>query len=78
MHRYYVELKRHNYVTPTSYLELITCFKSLYDMKIEKITMQRNRYEVGLEKLDFAAGQVCSSSNFSFCILAFVPCILCY
>jgi dynein heavy chain len=57
-----VELRRHNYVTETSYLELITCFKSLYDMKVEKIMMQTNRYEVGLEKLNFAAGQVCSCS----------------
>jgi dynein heavy chain len=55
-----MELKRHNYVTPTSYLELITSFKNLYDMKVQKITLQKNRYEAGLEKLDFAAGQVCS------------------
>jgi dynein heavy chain len=68
MCRYYVELKRHNYVTPTSYLELISSFKKLYDMKVEKITVQRNRYEVGLEKLDFAAGQVCSGSFFCFCM----------
>ena len=27
------ELKRHNYVTPTSYLELISTFKSLLNMK---------------------------------------------
>jgi dynein heavy chain len=66
MCRYYVELKRHNYVTPTSYLELISSFKKLYDMKVEKIKVQRNRYEVGLEKLDFAAGQVCSGSFFCF------------
>ncbi|PSN48405.1 hypothetical protein C0J52_12085 [Blattella germanica] len=56
--RYYADLKRYNYVTPTSYLELITSFKNLYHMKVDQITMQRNRYEVGLEKLDFAAGQV--------------------
>jgi dynein heavy chain len=54
-----VELKRHNYVTPTSYLELITSFKDLYVTKVKKITTERNRYEVGLEKLSFAAGQVC-------------------
>lgn len=53
-----MELKRHNYVTPTSYLELITSFKNLYDMKVQKIMLQKNRYEAGLEKLDFAAGQV--------------------
>lgn len=27
-------------------------------MKVEQITMQRNRYESGLDKLEFAAGQV--------------------
>jgi len=63
-----MELKRHNYVTPTSYLELITSFKNLYEMKVQKITVQKNRYEAGLEKLDFAAGQVCSGSLLSFCM----------
>uniref|UniRef100_A0A803SP98 Dynein axonemal heavy chain 7 n=1 Tax=Anolis carolinensis TaxID=28377 RepID=A0A803SP98_ANOCA len=47
---FYNELQRHNYVTPTSYLELISTFKSL---------LEKNRtYEVGLEKLDSAAAQV--------------------
>jgi dynein heavy chain len=72
-----MELKRRNYVTQTSYLELITCFKNLYNMKVEKITKERNRYEVGLEKLDFAAGQVCSDSFFSFCILGSVTHNIC-
>jgi len=63
-----MELKRQNYVTPTSYLELITSFKNLYDMKVQKITLQKNRYEAGLEKLDFAAGQVCSGSLLCFYI----------
>jgi len=31
--RYHVELERHNYVTPTSYLELISTFKMLLDKK---------------------------------------------
>lgn len=56
--QFYEELKRRTYVTPTSYLELIQTFKNLYGMKVNQITMQRNRYEVGLDKLDFAAGQV--------------------
>ncbi|XP_068084555.1 dynein axonemal heavy chain 3 [Anabrus simplex] len=55
---YYDELKRKNYVTPTSYLELITTFKNLFAKKIDQITLQRDRYVVGLEKLDNAAGQV--------------------
>lgn len=32
-HRYLVELERHNYVTPTSYLELITTFMTLLEKK---------------------------------------------
>lgn len=74
--RFYDEQQRRTYVTPTSYLELIQTFKNLYYMKVDQITMQRNRsvtqrthfllfcarwifrYETGLEKLDFAAGQI--------------------
>jgi hypothetical protein len=37
-------------------------------MKVEKITVQKNRYEAGLEKLDFAAGQVSSGFLFCFCM----------
>lgn len=55
---FYKTQKRKTYVTPTSYLELIQIFKSFYYVKVEQITTQRNRYETGLEKLDFAAGQV--------------------
>ena len=33
--RYFLELERHNYVTPTSYLELIYTFKTLLDIKRE-------------------------------------------
>lgn len=31
--RFFNELERHNYVTPTSYLELISTFKTLLDKK---------------------------------------------
>ncbi|XP_076449948.1 dynein axonemal heavy chain 7-like [Babylonia areolata] len=56
--RFVMELERHNYVTPTSYLELISTFKTLLTDKREEVVNQRRRYEVGLEKLDSAAGQV--------------------
>ena len=56
--RYLDTLRRHNYVTPTSYLELIQTFKSLLSMKRDEISSLRNRYVVGLEKLEFAASQV--------------------
>jgi dynein heavy chain len=55
---YLNELGRHNYVTPTSYLELIMTFKTLLQQKRNEITMLKNRYTSGLEKLAFAAQQV--------------------
>ncbi|XP_048576009.1 dynein axonemal heavy chain 3 isoform X2 [Nematostella vectensis] len=56
--RYYETLRRHNYVTPTSYLELIMTFKTLLDIKRNEILALKNRYLTGLEKLEFAASQV--------------------
>ncbi|WAR10683.1 DYH7-like protein [Mya arenaria] len=56
--RYLLELERHNYVTPTSYLELINTFKSLLDVKRGEVMKQKKRYEVGLDKLANAGGQV--------------------
>lgn len=51
-------MKRHNYVTPTSYLELIKTFQRLHKKKVDEVTTLRSRYEIGLEKLDFAASQI--------------------
>ncbi|EPZ35039.1 Dynein heavy chain, coiled coil stalk domain-containing protein, partial [Rozella allomycis CSF55] len=53
--KYYSELKRRNYVTPTSYLELLKTFKSLLKQKQEEISTYRFRYVNGLEKLKFAS-----------------------
>lgn len=55
---YYAVLRRQNYVTPTSYLELILTFKTLLSRRRTEIYNMRQRYVVGLEKLEFAAGQV--------------------
>uniref|UniRef100_A0A8B9BZT1 Dynein axonemal heavy chain 3 n=1 Tax=Anser brachyrhynchus TaxID=132585 RepID=A0A8B9BZT1_9AVES len=55
---YYSTLRRHNYVTPTSYLELILTFKTLLNSKRREVDMMRNRYLMGLQKLDFASSQV--------------------
>lgn len=55
---YYNTLRRHNYVTPTSYLELILTFKTLLNSKRQEVDMIRNRYLTGLQKLQFAASQV--------------------
>jgi len=57
--RYYDTLRRRNYVTPTSYLELILTFKKLLGQKRDEILLLKNRYLTGLDKLQFAASQVC-------------------
>uniref|UniRef100_A0A8D0ADE4 Dynein axonemal heavy chain 7 n=1 Tax=Sander lucioperca TaxID=283035 RepID=A0A8D0ADE4_SANLU len=56
--RFLNELQRHNYVTPTSYLELISTFKDLLKAKRTEVMKLKRRYEVGLEKLESAANQV--------------------
>lgn len=58
---YFSQLRRHNYVTPTSYLELILTFKTLLKVKRNEVNTARNRYIVGLQKLEFAASQVMHS-----------------
>lgn len=55
---YYLTYGRRYYITPTSFLQLIKSLYKLYGQKIEQITVQQYRYETGLDKLDFAAGQV--------------------
>lgn len=60
---YYSTLRRHNYVTPTSYLELILTFKTLLQSKRQEVDTMRNRYLTGLQKLNFAASQVSAQSR---------------
>ena len=45
------ELNRHNYVTPTSYLELLTMYKQILSAKRKEVGFQTNRLRSGLEKL---------------------------
>ncbi|GMH41773.1 hypothetical protein BSKO_09683 [Bryopsis sp. KO-2023] len=49
---------RINYVTPTSYLELITTFAALLAQKGTEISAAKKRCEMGLEKLEFTVKQV--------------------
>ena len=58
-------LRRRNYVTPTSYLELILTFKSLLGVKRSEVKLLLERYLNGLDKLSFAASQVWLGYNFS-------------
>ncbi|XP_060516742.1 dynein axonemal heavy chain 7 [Cylas formicarius] len=55
---YFIRLRRFNYVTPTSYLEMINTFKTFLARKRKQILLAKNRYEVGLEKLENAGAEV--------------------
>ncbi|XP_066265765.1 dynein axonemal heavy chain 1-like isoform X2 [Branchiostoma lanceolatum] len=56
--QYLAELSRHNYVTPTSYLELLGIFSKLLGMKKQELTTARNRMKTGLDKLLATADEV--------------------
>ena len=56
--KYFEALRRYNYVTPTSYLELIQTYKQLLTIKRKEIDALKMRYEVGLNQLASAATQV--------------------
>ena len=43
--------RRHFYVTPTSYLELISTFKSLLNSQRTEVLDAKNRYDNGLQKI---------------------------
>eukprot|EP00818_Percolomonas_sp_WS_P004783 CAMPEP_0117442044 /NCGR_PEP_ID=MMETSP0759-20121206/3945_1 /TAXON_ID=63605 /ORGANISM="Percolomonas cosmopolitus, Strain WS" /LENGTH=4215 /DNA_ID=CAMNT_0005233913 /DNA_START=112 /DNA_END=12759 /DNA_ORIENTATION=- len=49
--RFLAELRRHNYTTPTSYLELINLYIEMYQEEKERITAQQARFDKGLNKL---------------------------
>ena len=65
--RFLQELGRHDYVTATSYLELIASFRQLLTKRRQAIMEAKQRYVNGLDKLAFAESQVnlrsCSSGN---------------
>eukprot|EP00899_Mesostigma_viride_P020786 jgi/Mesvir1/28709/Mv19680-RA.1 len=56
--KFYTETGRHNYVTPTSYLELISTYQTLLQSKRKEVQTVRGRYQTGLEKLTSSAEQV--------------------
>ena len=55
---FYDVLRRFNYVTPTSYLELLQTFIRLLGEKREEIETTRSRLQIGLDKLNSTAEQV--------------------
>ncbi len=56
--RFRTEMSRYNYVTPTSYLELLNVFGKVFDLKKSEITTARSRTRTGLDKLLYSAGEV--------------------
>ena len=48
---YQQELRRYNYVTPTSFLELLTMFKTVQKEKKNELKFSINRLKSGLDKL---------------------------
>uniref|UniRef100_G1P4G7 Dynein axonemal heavy chain 12 n=1 Tax=Myotis lucifugus TaxID=59463 RepID=G1P4G7_MYOLU len=56
--RFLQELGRHNYVTATSYLELIASFRQLLTQKRQAVVEAKQRYVNGLDQLAFAESQV--------------------
>ena len=48
---YYEMLRRRNYVTPTSYLELLSSFGKLLGTKKAEINTKKDRLQIGLDKL---------------------------
>jgi dynein heavy chain, axonemal len=56
--QYRLRLNRFNYVTPTSYLELIHTFKALLEKKRNETKTARTRYLTGIEQLEIASKQI--------------------
>lgn len=56
--RFFREVQRHYYVTPTSYLELINSFKDVLQFKRNEVLKLKRRYDEGLEKLITTEEQV--------------------
>jgi dynein heavy chain len=56
--RYLDEARRIAYVTPTSFLELLSSYKAVYKERTDHVTTARNRLSKGLTALAEAAVEV--------------------
>ncbi|XP_059839458.1 dynein axonemal heavy chain 6-like [Hypanus sabinus] len=52
------QMRRHYYITPSKYMELIHTFSNLFTAKKKKILNARNRFANGLEKLSEASSLI--------------------
>jgi dynein heavy chain, axonemal len=55
---YATELNRHNYVTPTSYLELLSLFSKIIQEKRATLEALKGRFQVGVDQLLKTAKEV--------------------
>eukprot|EP00937_MAST-01D_sp_MAST-1D-sp2_P001492 g1492.t1 len=56
--RFFAQLGRYNYTTPTSYLELIKLYCQMLKQQRELVSTAEKRYRVGLQKLEETEGVV--------------------
>ena len=56
--RFMQELNRYNYVTPTSYLELLGIFNKLMTLKTNELRTAKNRTKTGLDKVSVDEGLI--------------------
>ena len=55
---YFEQLRRRNWTTPTSYLELLTTYITLLESKRKTVDKARTRYSVGVDKISSTKVQV--------------------
>ena len=56
--KYLAELRRYNYLTPTSFLEFLSLFHNILVKKTQENQNNIDRYEMGLKVLDFAEKKI--------------------
>lgn len=56
---YFSSTRQRTYITSSAYLHLISLFKDLIKIKQEETLKVKQRYVIGLDKLQYAAEQVC-------------------
>jgi len=66
------EMKRHNYVTPTNYLELVSGYKGLLDGKRKELGDAAMKLRNGLSKIDDTREKV---EQYSYYIFPSVLCV---
>nr|XP_015838947.1 PREDICTED: dynein heavy chain 2, axonemal [Tribolium castaneum] len=57
-----IEMKRHSYVTPTNYLELVAGYKKMLQEKRDEVSAQANKLRNGLWKIEDCRNKVQSMS----------------